>query len=587
MSSSSNAPVAVPQRVGLYKMGKELGVGATAVVCEAVHCITGRAVAIKAVPKNRHSVNLISSEIIAREIAIMKLLDHPGILHLYSVEEDAENLYMVMELAPDGQLCDLAEKGVTPEDAHGFFRQIVAAIAYMHSQCVCHHDIKLENILMNGNNIKLADFGMAVVMREGVLLEDFCGSLPYVSPEMVCCEPFDGVKSDAWSLGVLLYTLLTGNLPIGGTNEEMTNQIAHLERVDVPDTPTVSPDARDLLNHLLVRSSERFTTQQILQHPYVAGSVPLPLPTPLSFTTPCLESAAAIDKRVFASLLALGICSEDAQEALQTELLQSKRSQARAYYYLLQRWYAPPVDTRAQTMTRSRAQTLCAGQMPTNLPFRPPFRAPSPSGAIMTAATVPAPAGAAGAGAGAGGAAPKNRLQAIVDAASMRARSNTLSSGKTPLPVVGPAAAAALARGSRLGSKAGGEDDDSDSDSDSDSSSSSSSDSEDEDEDDVVVRGVVDRAGYVDRETVKQRLESFLQSHAASYKKTKYGYLCTVKSKKGECQVVVAVDNHHDSKASRLTVRLALGGGSVGAFGEFCSQYPAHGLFPDSTRKPS
>lgn len=362
MASSGVAPVVVPPKLGSYTFERELGRGATATVYMAVNCWSKVKMAIKVVPKNLDIKNLVNSGTVKREIAVMKLLNHPNILSLCKVEEDENNLYMVMELAPDGNMSTIAENHPELEQARELFRQVATAVAYMHSKRVCHHDIKLENVLLilkdDTYTTKLADFGMAVVMREGTLLEEYCGSIPYMSPEMMQRKPFDGVKSDVWSLGVLLYTLLKGELPFDSTQEEYVEQLKDLDHSTLLDDPAIDPDARDLLHNMLALDPEsRYTSEQVLKHKWVGATLEL---EPLPFTTGCLGSRADIDEFVFASLVDLGFCSAGSEDALRTELVESKSSQARAYYYMLQEWSVK----HEGHMTRARANTATGGRMP-------------------------------------------------------------------------------------------------------------------------------------------------------------------------------------------------------------------------------
>ena len=95
-----------------------------------------------------------------------------------------------------------------------YFKQLINAIDYSHSKGIVHRDIKPENILLDGNsNLKLADFGLSNLIRDGKHFLTSCGSPNYASPEVINGEPYDGPASDVWSCGVVLYASLTGTLP--------------------------------------------------------------------------------------------------------------------------------------------------------------------------------------------------------------------------------------------------------------------------------------------------------------------------------------------------------------------------------------
>lgn len=197
------------QHVGPYRLEKTLGKGQTGLVKLGVHCITGRKVAVKIVNKEKLSESVLMK--VEREIAIMKLIEHPHVLGLFDVYENKKYLYLILEHVSGGELFDyLVRKGrLTPREARKFFRQIISAIEFCHSHSVCHRDLKPENLLLDDrNNIRVADFGMASLQLEQSLLETSCGSPHYACPEVIRGEKYDGRKADVWSSGVILYALL-------------------------------------------------------------------------------------------------------------------------------------------------------------------------------------------------------------------------------------------------------------------------------------------------------------------------------------------------------------------------------------------
>lgn len=137
---------------------------------------------------------------------------------------------LVMEYAAGGELYDyLSErKKLTEQEARRIFRQIATAVFYCHKHKICHRDLKLENILLDQvGNAKIADFGLSNVFDEQRLLNTFCGSPLYASPEIVKGTPYHGPEVDCWSLGVLLYTLVYGAMPFDGSNfKRLVKQIS-------------------------------------------------------------------------------------------------------------------------------------------------------------------------------------------------------------------------------------------------------------------------------------------------------------------------------------------------------------------------
>ena len=123
-----------------------------------------------------------------REIKISSQLHHPHIIKIYETMETADDIYVVLEYAPSGELFDyITERGKLPEsDARAFFQQLISGIDCCHRKMVAHRDIKPENILLDKKNrIKIADFGLSNAMREGHFLKTSCGSPQYAAPEIV------------------------------------------------------------------------------------------------------------------------------------------------------------------------------------------------------------------------------------------------------------------------------------------------------------------------------------------------------------------------------------------------------------------
>lgn len=196
--------------LGPYVLLRPLGIGTTGKVKLAVHCETQEKYAIKIIKKASFEQKPNLQMKIQREIALMRLVDHPHLLKLHDVLESPRHLYIVLEYASKGELFDyLVEHKCLPEDAAmKFFRQIIYGLEYLHSLGICHRDLKPENILLDENlNIKIADFGFARFVKTNIA-DTSCGSPHYAAPEVVRGEPYDGRCADIWSCGVILYALL-------------------------------------------------------------------------------------------------------------------------------------------------------------------------------------------------------------------------------------------------------------------------------------------------------------------------------------------------------------------------------------------
>ena len=198
------------QEVGDYIIGRTLGSGTTGKVKVAERKETGEQVAIKIIKKSQFDAKPDLQRKIRREIALMRLMDHPNLLRLVDVCESNRHLFIVLEYAAHGELFDylVARRRLSEEVALNFFRQIIYGLEYLHVHAICHRDLKPENILLDEfDNIKIADFGFARWMRANIA-ETSCGSPHYAAPEVIKGINYDGRCADVWSCGVILYALL-------------------------------------------------------------------------------------------------------------------------------------------------------------------------------------------------------------------------------------------------------------------------------------------------------------------------------------------------------------------------------------------
>lgn len=325
------------QYVGPYRLEKTLGKGQTGLVKLGVHCITGKKVAIKIVNREKLSESVLMK--VEREIAIMKLIEHPHVLGLYDVYENKKYLYLVLEHVSGGELFDyLVKKGrLTPKEARRFFRQIISALDFCHSHNICHRDLKPENLLLDEkNNIRVADFGMASLQVEGSMLETSCGSPHYACPEVIRGEKYDGRKADVWSCGVILYALLVGALPFDDDNlrnllEKVKKGVFHIPHF-------VPPDCQNLLRGMIeVDPEKRLTLEEIHRHPWVTadvqGQIELELPVAQVVQTSIIPSVEDLDPDVLSTMNSLQ-CFKDKEKLVQ-ELLSSKHNTEKVVYFLL------------------------------------------------------------------------------------------------------------------------------------------------------------------------------------------------------------------------------------------------------------
>ncbi|KAF8354125.1 sad-1 [Pristionchus pacificus] len=325
------------QYCGPYRLEKTLGKGQTGLVKTGTHCISGRKVAIKIVNKEKLSESVLQK--VEREIAIMKLIEHPHVLHLFDVYENKKYLYLLLEHVSGGELFDyLVRKGrLMSKEARKFFRQIISALDFCHAHNICHRDLKPENLLLDErNNIKVADFGMASLQVEGSMLETSCGSPHYACPEVIRGEKYDGRKADVWSCGVILYALLVGALPFDDDNlrnllEKVKKGVFHIPHF-------VPTDVQSLLRAMIeVDPNKRYSLSEVFRHPWVKGSSrdepELELPMAQVVQTHVIPNEDSIDPDVLRHMNSLG-CFKD-REKLIRDLLSAKHNTEKMVYFLL------------------------------------------------------------------------------------------------------------------------------------------------------------------------------------------------------------------------------------------------------------
>jgi len=252
-----------------YKILKTLEKGKFGVVQLAKHKLTGEKVAIKVFHKLQ--LNSCNLKDIWREAEIMKTLDHPNIIKVLQIIDTENTFYLVMEYASNGDLFRRLDFGRMEEkEAKEKFRQVVSAIRYCHEEKnVIHRDLKPENILFdNQNNVKIADFGLSEEFIPGVKLDTYCGSPEYMAPELFQGHKFDGPKVDVWSLGVMLYEMITGTVPFSGSTWQNIGERVVRGKYYVPDY--ISTDCRNLLNKTLVLDpNQRATIHMIMKDTWV------------------------------------------------------------------------------------------------------------------------------------------------------------------------------------------------------------------------------------------------------------------------------------------------------------------------------
>ncbi|XP_011306417.1 cyclin-dependent kinase 11B [Fopius arisanus] len=222
-----------------------------------------------------------------REIALLKKLDHPNVVKLVEVldDPDEDNLYLVFELVQKGEVLLLpTDKPLDEETARKNFRDVVMGVEYLHYQMIVHRDIKPSNLLVDSEgHVKVADLGVSAELRaSGELLSGSAGTPAFAAPETTTPgAQYSGTLCDVWSMGVTLYSLVTGRVPWDGSGSIIGVQAAvRSEPLRFPDKPALSDDLRDLLSHMLAKDpAMRFTLDEIKNHRWLTNHGNEPLPT--------------------------------------------------------------------------------------------------------------------------------------------------------------------------------------------------------------------------------------------------------------------------------------------------------------------
>ncbi|XP_031783971.1 SNF-related serine/threonine-protein kinase isoform X3 [Nasonia vitripennis] len=243
---------------GLYDLEETLGKGHFAVVKLARHVFTGEKVAVKVIDKSK--LDDLSRAHLFQEVRCMKLVQHPNVVRLYEVIDTHTKLYLILELGDGGDLYDYImryEGGLTEEVARTYFRQIVKAISYCHRLHVVHRDLKPENVVFfeKSGTVKLTDFGFSNRFSPGQKLETSCGSLAYSAPEILLGDSYDAPAVDVWSLGVILYMLVCGQLPFQEANDSETLTMIMDCKYSIPKH--VSEQCKKLISKMLIREPDK------------------------------------------------------------------------------------------------------------------------------------------------------------------------------------------------------------------------------------------------------------------------------------------------------------------------------------------
>lgn len=262
----------IPDKVGDYVFRGTVGEGAFSLVKLVFNEKTSEFFACKIIPKKR----IKSEDLMARfesEIRINQQMHHPGIVQIVDLLQDDLNFYIFMEFCPNGEIFGyIVERNRLEEDeAKKFFVEIAEALRHIHSLNVAHRDLKPENLLLDLNvHVKISDFGLSRFVSSNGMVETPCGSPCYASPECLSGEAYNGKGSDIWSFGVILFAMVTGQLP--WTKRNQAQLFAQIRQGQYVIPKYLSRECRDIIAGMLtVDVKKRLTLEQLSNHPWIRG----------------------------------------------------------------------------------------------------------------------------------------------------------------------------------------------------------------------------------------------------------------------------------------------------------------------------
>ena len=260
----------------LYDIKQKLGKGKFGLVKLGINKETKDKVAVKVMNKN----NMDSSdlELVRTEIEILKICQHPYIIKLYDIFENVDYIYIIMEYCPGGDLFSYLQKRnfLLPEEKVAIIiYKLCKAIFYVHSYGIAHRDIKPENVLLTSDDenadIRLLDFGLSKIVGPGQKCTEPYGTLTYCAPEIILDKPY--IKTvDSWSLGVMTYLMLSGELPFNGKDQHDLAKNVVYSKLNFENNPIwkeISSEAKDFIIKLLDKNLKtRIEMKVALEHPW-------------------------------------------------------------------------------------------------------------------------------------------------------------------------------------------------------------------------------------------------------------------------------------------------------------------------------
>ncbi len=233
-----------------------------------------RVVAVKIVDHKRCSQRYLS-EFLPSELCILTQVNHRSVVLAFESFSKKRRTFIVTEHMAGGSLVDfLRLRGrlieTNPKDhCHTLFRQLLQAVHFLHSKAIVHRNLKCDNILLDmDGNAKISDFAFSVQISRNQLLTASCGTFAYAAPELLQGEPYRGPPSDVWNLGVVLFAIVTGNLPFAHSDRQQLIRLQARGATFPNNFPSRS--AVSLIRAMLQMSPlHRPTAAQAMVHPWI------------------------------------------------------------------------------------------------------------------------------------------------------------------------------------------------------------------------------------------------------------------------------------------------------------------------------
>ncbi|XP_068668773.1 serine/threonine-protein kinase ATG1b-like [Aristolochia californica] len=262
--------------IGDYIVGRQIGSGSFSTVWHGRHRVHGTEVAVKEIVMERLNTKL--QDCLVSEIVILKKINHPNIIRLHDIIETTGRIHLVLEYCRGGDLSVYIQRhGSVPETtAKYFMQQLAAGLQVLRENNLIHRDLKPQNLLLLTNDnhsvLKIADFGFARSLQPRGLAETLCGSPLYMAPEIMQLQKYDA-KADLWSVGAILFQLVTGKTPFTGNNQiQLLQNILKSHELHFPsDKKDLSSDCLDLCRKLLCRNPvQRLTFEEFFNHRFLS-----------------------------------------------------------------------------------------------------------------------------------------------------------------------------------------------------------------------------------------------------------------------------------------------------------------------------